>query len=325
MEFSFGTDRAGLLQLGLHVRGRFNWIFDVEECHLQSDTSNRIVGAVRRISQALGLSAYDLKRHQGLLRFLVVREGKRTGEVMVNLVVSAYPDLGVQQLAEQLLDAVPEIDVLLVTLHTGKAQVAAGEREFVLKGNGRITEVCAGLEFYISPQSFFQTNSLQAERLYEVIARVAGPQKAVLDLYCGTGSISLLLARQSQFVLGIEVVAEAVEDAKRNAVRNRIEHCEFMVGAAEDILGELAVQSQHFDLAVVDPPRPGIHKKALAGLCALAPPRIIYVSCNVHALAVDLRALGEAGYGVRSVQPVDMFPQTPHCEVVVELCKQVVS
>ena len=152
---------------------------------------------------------------------------------------------------------------------------------------------------------------------------MAGPQKAVLDLYCGTGSISLLLARQSQFVLGIEVVAEAVEDAMNNAVRNRIEHCEFMVGAAEDILGELAAQGRRFDLAVVDPPRPGIHKKALAGLCALAPPRIIYVSCNVHTLAGDLCALGEAGYGVRSVQPVDMFPQTPHCEVVVELCKQV--
>ncbi len=322
MEFSFGSDRAGLLQLGLHARGRFNWIFDVEECHLQSDISNRIVGAVRRIGQALGLSAYDLKRHQGLLRFLVVRQSKRGGQVMINLVVSAYPDVGVQQLAEQLLDAVPEIDVLLVTLHTGKAQVAAGEREFVLKGSGRITEVCAGLKFDISPQSFFQTNSLQAERLYEVIARMAGPQKAVLDLYCGTGSISLLLARQSQFVLGIEVVAEAVEDAKRNAGRNQLGHCRFAVGAVEDILGELAVQGQRFDLAVVDPPRPGIHKKALAGLCALAPPRIIYVSCNVYTLADDLRTLGQAGYGVGSVQPVDMFPQTPHCEVVVELCKQ---
>ena len=325
MEFSFGTDRTGSLQLGLHIRGRFNWIFDVEECHLQSRTSNRIVRAARRISQALGLSAYDLRRHQGLLRFLVVREGKQSGEVMVNLVVSAYPDLGVQQLAEQLLDAVPEIAVLLVTLHTGKAQVAAGEREFVLKGSGRITEVCAGLEFDISPQSFFQTNSLQAERLYEVIARVAGPQEAVLDLYCGTGSISLLLARQSQFVLGVEVVAEAVADARRNAARNRIEHCEFLVGAAEDTLGELAAQGRHFGLAVVDPPRPGIHKKALAGLCALGPPRILYVSCNVHSLAGDLCALSEAGYGVRSVQPVDMFPQTPHCEVVVELYKQVTS
>lgn len=322
MEFSFGTDRTGALQLGLHVRGRFNWIFDVEECHLQSRISNRIVGAVRRISQRLGLSAYDLKRHQGLLRFLVIREGKQTGEIMVNLIASAYPDLGVQQLTAHLLEAVPEIDVLLVTLHTGKAQVAAGEREFVLKGSGRIAEVCSGLEFDISPQSFFQTNSRQAERLYEVIARVAGPQQAVLDLYCGTGSISLLLARQSQFVLGVEVVAEAVEDARRNAERNRIEHCEFVAGAAESILGDLAARGQRFDLAVVDPPRPGIHKKALAGLCALAPPRIIYVSCNVHALAGDLRTLGQAGYGVCSVQPVDMFPQTPHCEVVVELRKQ---
>ena len=233
---AIGLARARAFQLDLRCRRVPSTVAHFQS-HRRSD---------RRISQALGLSAYDLKRHQGLLRFLVVREGKRSGEVMVNLVVASYPDPGVQQLAEQLLDAVPEIDVLLVTLHTGKAQVAAGEREFVLKGSGRITEVCASLEFDISPQSFFQTNSLQAERLYAVIARVAGPQKAVLDLYCGTGSISLLLARQSQFVLGIEVVAEAVEDARRNAARNRIEHCEFTVGAAEDILGELAVQGPAF-------------------------------------------------------------------------------
>ena len=321
MEFSFGANSEGLLQLGLHVRGRFNRIFDVEECHLQSPVSNRIVGVARRAARDLGLSPYDLKRHEGLLRFLVIREGKQTAELMVNLVVASYPDGGVHDLAAQVIEAVPEISTFMVTLHTGKAQVAAGEREFVLKGAGRLVEVVAGLEFDISAQSFFQTNPLQAERLYEIVAQMAGEPEAILDLYCGTGSISLRLAGQARSVLGVEVVAEAVEDAVHNAERNGVTNCEFVAGPAESILGELAVQGRQFDLVIVDPPRAGIHKKALAGLCALNPPRIIYVSCNPHTLAHDLASLGESGYKVERVQPVDMFPQTPHCEVVVEICK----
>ena len=321
MEFSFGRDRDGLLQLGLHARGRFNWIFDLEECHLQSQVSNRIVAAVRRAARELQLSAYDLKRHEGLLRFLVVRDGKRTDQVMVNLVVACYPDPAVDRLVARVLAEVGEIDVLLVTLHTGKAQVAAGEREFLIKGDGHIVEECAGLKFDISPQSFFQTNPLQAERLYEIVKEMAGTPGAVLDIYCGTGSISLLLAKRAQSVLGVEVVAEAVEDARSNAERNGVEHCEFVAGAAEDILGDLATQGRRFDLVVVDPPRAGLHKKVRAGLGALQAPRIIYVSCNPHTLASDLSALGECGYHVVRVRPVDMFPQTPHCEVVTELCK----
>ncbi|MEE3258704.1 MAG: 23S rRNA (uracil(1939)-C(5))-methyltransferase RlmD [Candidatus Latescibacterota bacterium] len=321
MEFSFGCDRDGLLQLGLHVRGRFNWIFNLRECHLQSQVSNRIVESVRRTARELLLSAYDLKRHEGLLRFLVVRDGKRTGQVMVNLVVASYPEPVVDHLVEKVLAEVGEIDVLLVTLHTGKAQVAAGEREFLRKGSGHIVEECAGLKFDISPQSFFQTNPLQAERLYEIVTEMAGTPGAVLDVYCGTGSISLLLAGRAQSVLGIEVVAEAVEDARHNAERNGVEHCEFIAGAAEDILGDLATQGRRFDLVVVDPPRAGLHKKVLAGLSAFSAPRIIYVSCNPHTLASDLSTLGECGYHIVRVRPVDMFPQTPHCEVVTELCQ----
>lgn len=321
MEFSFGRDREGLLQLGMHVRGRYNWIFDLEECHLQSSVSNRIVESVRHAARQFEISAYDLKQHEGVLRFLVVRDGKRTEQVMVNLIVASYPDRAVDLLVEQVLAEISEIDVFLVTLHTGKAQVAVGEREFVLKGEGHIVEECAGLKFDISPQSFFQTNPLQAERLYEIVMQMAGKVETVLDMYCGTGSISLLLADHAQYILGVELIVEAVEDARSNAKRNGIGNCEFVAGAAEDIIGELVLQGRRFDLIVVDPPRAGLHKKALAGLCALSVPRIIYVSCNPQSLAFDLSGLGEVGYRVERVRPVDMFPQTPHCEVVVELCK----
>ncbi len=322
MEFSFGIDPEGVLQLGLHLRGRFNRVFDVEECHLQSSLSNRIVESVRRSARELEIIPYDLKRHQGILRFLVIRDAKKTGQVMVNLVVASYPNREVDLLIERVLSEIAEIDVLLVTLHTGKAQVAVGEKEFLIKGKGHIVESCSGFEFDISPQAFFQTNPRQAERLYEVVAQMAGKSGTVLDVYCGTGSISLILARQAEFVLGIEVVEEAVDNAKYNAERNGVDNCEFVAAAAEDLLEISAVKERRFDLVVVDPPRVGLHRRVLAGLSTMQSPQIIYVSCNPHTLACDLESLQEAGYRIEHVQPVDMFPQTPHCEVVVGLSKR---
>lgn len=321
MEFSFGRDREGEMQLGLHVRGRFNRVFNVEECHLQSEVSNRIVRAVREHAVSAGLSVYDLKEHQGLLRFLVIRESKKLGEVMVNLVVSEFPSEPVTQLVEKVKKQIPEITTFVVSLHQGKAQVAIGQEEFILKGKGYIAEDCGGVAYEVSPRSFFQTNSLQAERLYDVVVGLAGDLEGleVLDLYCGTGGISLHLARRAQAVWGIEAVEEAIADAQKNAQRNGIENCQFISGAVEDVLADL--DKQRFDLVVVDPPRAGLHKRALAAVAALEASRIIYVSCNPFTLAEDLVALAQADYGADVVQPVDMFPQTPHCEVVVSLVR----
>ena len=321
MEFSFGRDREGNLLLGLHVRGRFNHVFDLESCYLQSELSNRIVRAVRRYAGDFDLPVYDLKRHEGLLRFLVVRDGKNSGQTMVNLVVSKYPCEGVEALVGKVLDEVPEIHSFIVTLHQGKAQVAVGQRQFVLKGEGKIQESCAGLDFELSAQSFFQTNVAQAERLYGIVLEWAGDLdgRDVLDLYCGTGAISLQLARQARSVCGIELATEAVEDAYRNARRHGLENVEFIAGAAEEVLSQFQTARRRFDLVVVDPPRAGLHKKVRAALGNLRPPRIIYVSCNPHTLAEDLQSLVAVGYMAQWVQPVDMFPQTPHCEVVVKL------
>lgn len=323
MEFSFAADRDGRLQLGLHVRERYNRVFDLEACLLQSEVSNRIVDSFRSHATRLGLPPYDLKTHEGLLRFLVVRDAKGTGQTMVNLVVSAYPRDDVDDLLAGVLDDLGDgITTCVVTRHGGKAQVAAGEEEFLITGRGRITEVCGGLEFEISPQSFFQTNTRAAEVLYATVAEMAGDlrQAEVLDLFAGTGGVSLHLSRHAHRVVGVEQVREAVADARRNAERNRIGNCTFRAELAEDVLAEMgAREGVGFDLAVADPPRPGLHRRALAGLIDLGVPVVIYVSCNAETLGDDLVVLGAGGYDVELVQPVDMFPHTAHCEVVARL------
>ncbi|MCC7265299.1 MAG: 23S rRNA (uracil(1939)-C(5))-methyltransferase RlmD [Candidatus Latescibacteria bacterium] len=321
MEFSFSTSPEGSLMLGLHVRGRFDRVFDVEECHLQSALSNRVVGAVRRHAAALGLPAYDLKTHQGQLRFLVVRQAVQTGETLVDLVVAQYPNPEVDALIAAVLAEVPEITTFVLTLHGGKAQVATGQAQWVVKGRGWIEEVCGGLRFVISPRSFFQTNPLQAENLYAEACRLGGDLEgmAVLDLYCGTGSLSLHLARSARSVLGVEVVAESVEDARNNAQCNGLANCEFVAGTAEEVLPALQREGKRFDRVFVDPPRAGLHPKVLAALGALRAPQVVYISCNPLTLADDLGGLETLGYQVATVQPVDMFPQTPHCEVLAGL------
>jgi len=324
MEFSFAGDGDGGVVLGLHVRHRYNRVFDLDACHLQSECSNRIVHSVRRHANSLSLSAYDLRTHEGLLRFLVIREGKQTGERLVNLVVSEYPLRAVDDLMEQVAADVPGITTAIITLHTGKAQVAVGQAAYPLWGDGRITERCGGLDFVVSPGSFFQTNTLQAERLYSLVADLAGDLsgQVVLDLYCGTGAIGLSLAGSAHRVVGLEQAPAAADDARGNALRNGIENCEFLADRTEDALPELLARDLHIDVAVVDPPRAGVHARALRALSDLGPPVLIYVSCNAESLADDISVLAEA-YAVDAVRPVDLFPQTPHCEVVARLRRRV--
>ena len=226
MEYSFAVDMDGQMRLGLHVRGRYDRTFDVNNCFLQSESSNKIVRSVRAKAIDLGIAAYNQKDHQGVLRFLIIREGKSSSETLVNLVVAEYPSTKIDILVRDVLIGIPEINTFVITLHKGKAQVASGEKEFVLSGNGIILEKCGGVEYEISPRSFFQINPMQAENMLQIIAGWAQPyiNETVLDLYCGTGSFSLYFARFAKQVIGVEVVDEAVQDAKQNAVRNNIEN-----------------------------------------------------------------------------------------------------
>lgn len=322
MEFSFGVDRDGTPQLGLHMRGRYNRIFDLETCLLQSEVSNRIIDSVRTHSTRLELPVYDLRTHEGLLRFLVVRDAKQTGEVMVNLVVADYPHDGIDDLLACVFeDLGDQITSCLVTRHSGLAQVAFGEEEFLIRGEGHMWERCGDVEYGISSRSFFQTNTLAAERLYATVCDTAGDlsESDVLDVYAGTGGMSLHLARHARSVIGVESVPEAVADAQKNAERNGIDNCSFVAGLAEDLLMEAAGQERRFDMVVVDPPRSGLHKKARRGILDLGPGRLLYVSCNADTLAEDLLEFTAGGYEIQTAQPVDLFPHTPHCEVVVML------
>ena len=325
MEFSFGRGFEGELQLGLHVRQRYNRVFNLHSCQLQSELSNRVVCTVRNQAEALQLSVYDLRSHEGLLRFLVIRDTKMRAGMLVNLVVSSYPHNGIDELVCGVLKEVPEITDLVITKHSGKAQVAIGEEEFLVRGEGRLHEECGQLEFEISPQSFFQTNTQQAGRLYSLVGDMIGDEDGadVLDLYCGTGGISLHIAHRVRQVVGVEQVSEAVVDARRNAQRNGIENCEFIAGPAELVLDDLRGQGRRFGVIVVDPPRPGIHKDAMKQILRLHPRVIIYVSCNPYSMAEDLSQFCASQYRVERLQPIDLFPHTPHCEVIARLVSAV--
>jgi 23S rRNA (uracil1939-C5)-methyltransferase len=320
MEFTVTPGPAGPA-VGLHEAERYDVVLDIERCLLQSDTMNTLLAEVRGQLRHRGLSAYEPETGTGLLRFVTLREGRRTGEVMVNVVAAAPAREVLGPLADALRARVPSLASVVLNVNTQKAAVAVGTEEHVLWGRPYLTERLGGLVFQVSANSFFQTNTLQAERLFGVVEEACAltGTETVVDLYAGTGAISLLLARRARRVYGIEVAAAAVADAVRNAALNGITNCTFLTGEVRHVLPELLRQSLRAEVVVADPPRAGFHPKALAALGRLAPERIVYVSCNPASLARDVGALLPQGYRLDWVQPVDMFPQTAHVEVVAHL------
>jgi len=330
MEYSFGVDDAGKLTLGLHRRGFFDRSFDLERCWIATPISSEIVACVREFAIREGLPPYDLKWHRGLLRFLTVREGMRTGEVMVN-VVASEPHESFQRLAAELTRRFPPVRSVVLNLTRRKAQIAVGEEERVLAGAATIHERLADLIFEISSNSFFQTNTEQAERLLDSAIEALGltGRERVLDVYSGTGTFTLPVARRAGEAIGIESSAIAVRDAERNARRNGIGNVRFWTGEAMEVLRDrlgLGQRDPHapydrpeIDVVLVDPPRAGLHPGVVSRLIHLGAPRLAYVSCNPATLGRDLALLCESRYSLDWVQPVDMFPHTPHIECVAAL------
>jgi 23S rRNA (uracil1939-C5)-methyltransferase len=342
MEFSFGdrwlagdefqrlkeAGQARVSQgsaLGLHPAGRFDKVLEIDECWLQSSVSNRVLRCLREALRERSLSSYSTHTHEGYLRNLVIREGRRTGERMVNVVTSEDRADVMQQLTQQLLNDVPEITTIVNNITARRAQVATGEYERVYHGPGFITERLGGLLFRISANSFFQTNTAQAERLYVVTKRMAQLEAndVVYDLYSGTGTIALFLADKVAKVVGIEMFESAVLDARRNAELNGISNCWFEIG---DLKAKLTTDTgwieQHGlpNVIIIDPPRSGMHPEVLERMIELKPRRMVYVSCNPSTQARDLKLLCEKGeYVIEDIQPVDMFPHTYHIENVVGL------
>jgi 23S rRNA (uracil1939-C5)-methyltransferase len=321
MEFTVVRDSGEGVAIGLHQADRYDVVLDIERCLLQSDTMNALLDELRVQARARKLAVYDQDSGAGLLRFATVREGRRTGEAMVNIVAAAPAVEALGPVAERLRARVPSVASVVVNVNAKKASVAIGTEEHLLLGREYIRESLGGLTFQVSANSFFQTNTLQAERLFAVVEAACGLTggETVLDLYSGTGAISLLLARRCRWVYGIEVSAAAVDDAVRNARANGIENCTFLPGEVRHVLPGLMRDGVRAEVVVADPPRAGFHPKALHALATLAPERIVYVSCNPSTLARDLGDLVRQGYRLEWVEPVDMFPQTPHIEAVARL------
>ena len=321
MEFTIVSGAGGEPIVGLHEAQRYDVVLDIERCLLQSETMNGLLADFRDQTRERRLSVYDPRTEQGLLRFVMMREGRRTGEAMVNIVAVAPDVETLGPLAERLREREPATASVVLNVNAKKASVAVGTEEHLLAGRDHIREQLDGVTFQVSANSFFQTNTVQAERLFALVAEaceLAGTE-TVLDLYSGTGAISLLLARRARWVYGIEVAAAAVADAVRNARANAIENCTFLAGEVRHVLPDLMRTGVSASVVVADPPRAGFHPRALAALGALAPARIVYVSCNPSTLARDVADLGRHGYQLEWVQPVDMFPQTPHIEAVARL------
>ncbi len=275
----------------------------------------------RRQVHERALSVYDPETERGLLRFVMMREGRRTSEAMVN-VVGAAPDVEtLAPVADALRARVPATVSVVLNVNAKKASVAVGSEEHLLLGRDHIREMLGAVTFQVSANSFFQTNTQQAERLFSLVADACelDASETLLDLYSGTGAISLLLARRVRAVYGIEVAAAAVADAIRNARANGIDNCTFLAGEVRHVLPDLVRQGVSASIVVADPPRAGFHPKALLALAAMAPARIVYVSCNPSTLARDVADLARHGYRLEWVQPGDMFPQTPHIEAVARL------
>ena len=303
--------------LGYHAPRVFDKVIDITECHLLDPVNNQIRNTIREFALEKGYTFYDIRNHTGWLRNIIVRY-TTTGELMVNICINHEAESDRKALLDHLLLKVPAITTLLYTINPKWNDTIYDLEPQVYFGKGFITEKLGHLEFMISPKSFFQTNTAQAVKLYSVtkdFANLSGSE-IVYDLYCGTGSIGLYVSDKAKKVIGVEVVADAIEDAKKNAALNGIEHADFYAGDVIKICNdEFFANHGKPDVVITDPPRAGMHDKLVAKLLEMEAPKIVYVSCNTATQARDIALLSEK-YTVSKVQPVDMFPHTHHIECV---------
>ncbi|MFA5667696.1 MAG: 23S rRNA (uracil(1939)-C(5))-methyltransferase RlmD [Balneolaceae bacterium] len=341
MEYSFATrrwlteeeinreefvDDSGLAA-GLHAPGRFDKILNLNECHLQRSESYEILDFVRNYCLENDLPAFDHFKHEGYMRHVMIRNSQHTDDFMVNLVTYRDEPETVQKLADALLEAFPIITTIVNNINDTSSPTSIGRIEKVIYGSGFIVDHIGKHSFKIHPNAFFQTNSLQAEKLYAIARDYAEIKQdnIVYDLYCGVGTLSLFVSEPAKKVLGIELVDVAVKNAKFNAIENKVNNVSFIKGDMKDVFTQEVVDEFGApDVLITDPPRVGMHPDVVKRLCELKVPRIVYVSCNTSTMARDLKELAEV-YDVIEVQPVDMFPQTYHVEAVAKLVLKTAS
>ncbi|RPI76932.1 MAG: 23S rRNA (uracil(1939)-C(5))-methyltransferase RlmD [Desulfobacteraceae bacterium] len=329
MEYTFATEQwfppgnpdepksqTGLA-LGLHVPGSYYKVLDIKACLLLEETGSRILTTVRNYAKESRIPAYGIKSHAGFWRFLTLRHSRALDQWMVNIVTADRNPDALRPLAAQLSAQFPKLKTVVNNITRREASIAVGEQELVLTGDGLLLDRIGPHTFQISANSFFQTNSLTVAKLYQTVVEYAELQgsQTVLDLYSGTGTIPIFLSRYAEQILGIELVAAAIQDAEKNCAANNIRNCRFILGDIKERLTDLRVKP---DVIVIDPPRVGMHPDVVDRVLALRAPKIVYVSCNPATLARDL-ALMKAQYEIVEIQPVDMFPHTYHIEAVAKL------
>ena len=325
-EVASGTEFTDMNAVGFHITGAFDKIYPIEKCHLMDDLHNKIRNEIRDYAIAKGLSFFDIRQQTGLLRDMMIRNSN-TGEWMLLLQFKLEKPEDRQRaetLLQHIADRFPQITSLLY-VDNQKGNDTFGDLPVeVFKGNDHIFEKMEGLRFKVGPKSFYQTNTEQAFHLYSVVRELASltGKELVYDLYTGTGTIANFVAGRAEKVIGIEYVPEAIEDAKVNSAINRIENTLFFAGDMKDILTDDFIREHgHPDVIITDPPRAGMHADVIQTILRANPQRIVYVSCNPATQARDLADL-DAQYKVDTVQPVDMFPHTPHVENVVLLTRR---
>lgn len=321
-QFPVGKGKNGCA-VGFYAK-RSHRIVDTEQCFLQNECNDEIIRIVREFLDEFHIPPYEEETHTGLVRHILTRIGKNSGEIMVCIVINGkrlpYSDILTERLRR--IDGVVSV---VLNVNKEKTNVILGQKVITLWGKDTITDTIDGIAFEISPLSFYQVNPIQTEVLYGKAVEMAELKgnEVVLDLYCGIGTISLFFARKAKKVFGVEIVPEAIADAKRNAERNGITNAEFAVGAAEDVIPRLyAEKGITADVVVVDPPRKGCDAKLLDTILQIQPEKIVYVSCNPATWARDLAVLRQGGYELREVQPVDQFGHSVHVEVVCCLQKE---
>ncbi|WP_284141383.1 23S rRNA (uracil(1939)-C(5))-methyltransferase RlmD [Virgibacillus sp. LDC-1] len=319
-------EKDGTLMTGFYQMRSHRIIEDMTTCVVQDEVNDRMVEAVRRIADKLGIIAYDEQSDRGVLRHIMVRTGSQTNETMVVLITRTEKLPHQEQIVSELTETYPNVTSIVHNVNNRRTNVILGRKTKVLWGAEYIYDSIGDIRFAISAQSFYQVNPPQTKKLYEKALQYAdvGENDVVIDAYCGIGTISLFMAQKAKKVYGIEVVPEAIHDAKMNAKINGIANAEFTVGEAEKVMPKWKEAGMNPDVIVVDPPRKGCEPAFLEAMIAMKPKRIVYVSCNPSTLARDLRILEDGGFKTKEVQPVDMFPQSMHVEAVALLQKETV-
>ena len=299
-------------------------VIPTDMCVIQHDINDKIIKIIKTYIQAYNISIYNETTHTGVLRHLVTKVGFTTNEVMVVLVANGTNLPHLSELASILKENIPGFKTLVLNINKAKTNVILGKENKVIYGNGKINDYIGDLIFEISPLSFFQVNPVQTEVLYNKALEYAELKEndTVFDIYCGIGTISLFLAQKATKVYGIEIVEDAIKDAKINAKLNNLNNVEFYVGKAEEVVPKMYNEGKTANVVMVDPPRKGCDEKVLDTIVSMAPDRVVYVSCNPSTLARDLAYLDERGYKCIEIQPVDMFPHTMHVECVAKIVKK---